>query len=99
MICEKRSYKADKGYLLNVIWDMQELQRGVRTIDDHESGRIGFRASMYDIEYEYIYTVKEEQGSSSVCIEMGDGGSPTMLHRAFSLLESLMEGTCNYEID
>ncbi|NLW79260.1 MAG: hypothetical protein GXY32_07620 [Ruminococcaceae bacterium] len=88
MMYSERTYWASKALLLNIIWDMAELQHGNRTIDDLDAGKVGFITTMYGIEHEYRFTVSEGEAGCVVRIEVvGDG---KLIPGAFALLESLL---------
>lgn len=89
---EERTYPVDKALVLNIIWDMAELQHGRRTLEDAHNGRVGYKISMYGIEHEFRFTVTEKGRYCTVRIETkgGPGDPAKRAARQFHLLESMM---------
>jgi len=57
MFTEERHYNSDSRRILNVVNDLIEMVHGRVTFEDNKIGRIGYRAHMYDLYTEYLFTV------------------------------------------
>ena len=87
---EIRTYPLDKEMMLNVIWDMMEIQHGETIDNDIKSGRVSFRVKMYDVPSEYHFLIEEKPNGCTVSLITNSHAGNVVRYRAFALLESLI---------
>jgi len=97
----RKSYSYPKGYILDTIHDIVELQHGRLKMSDAVHGRILYRIEMYGNEWILLYTVTENGKSNcyvtiEVCGECGE--KDWELRREFALLDSMLCGGSDFEI-
>jgi len=97
----KKSYSHPKGYILDVVHDIVELQNGRLMISDAVHGRVLYRVAMYGFEWELLYTIIESEAKTCrVTIEVnGDRRDKVKeVRREFALLDSMLGGGMDVEI-
>ena len=88
-----KKYDEPQGRVMNVIYDIIELQNARLMISDAVSGRILYRLEQYGNEWELFYTVKPQgKAKSTVTLEV-IGGRPDKereIHRHLTLLSAML---------
>ena len=96
-----KTYSQPKGFVLDTIYDIIELQNGKLILSDAIHGRIHYHISMYGNTWELMYTVtgtgkNKSNVTISVCGERQD--KEKELRRQFALLDSLLEGGASVKL-
>ena len=96
MFTEERHYDTDARRILNVVNDLIEMVHGRVTFGDDKTGRIGYRAHMYDLYTEYLFTVTpagEESCTVNLTLKSwSDSGEleSRLSYQTFALLDARM---------
>lgn len=88
-----KSYQKPKGYVLDTIYDIIELQNGRLILSDAKLGRVQYRVAMYGYFWELLYTVAETgRNRCDVTLRIiGDRHDKAReIRREFALLESML---------
>ena len=91
----KKTYTKPKGYILNTIYDVIELQKGNIIMTDTKHGRVHYQVSMYGYEWELLYIVSgNEADRSEVSLRvMGERKDKAReIRREFAILDAMLEG-------
>ena len=96
-----KTYSLPKGFVLDTIYDIIELQNGKLILSDAIHGRIHYHISMYGNTWELMYTVvgmdkNKSNVTISVCGERQD--KEKELRRQFALLDSFLEGVASIKL-
>ena len=88
-----KTYSLPKGFVMETIYDIIELQNGKLILSDAIHGRIHYHISMYGNTWELMYTVvgmakNKSNVTISVCGERHD--KEKELRRQFALLDSFL---------
>ena len=97
----QKAYGHPKGYVLNVVHDIVELQNGRLMISDAIHGRILYRVTMYGYEWELLYTIRESGANTClVTIELSGErrDKAKEIRREFALLDSMLDGGSDVEV-
>jgi len=97
----RKTYQNSKGDIFNTIYDIIELQKGELILSDTRLGRLQYQVTMYDYEWEILYTITESSGSrSDVTMRIiGDRQDKQKeIRREFALLESMLLGGADVKI-
>ena len=97
-----KTYPLPKGFVLDTIYDIIELQNGKLILSDTIHGRVHYHVSMYGYTWELLYTVagmgkNKSNVKISVCGERKD--KERELRRQFALLDSLLEGGASVKLN
>ena len=100
----KKTYPKSKGYILNTIYDVIELQNGQIIMTDTNHGRVHYKVSMYGYVWEMLYMVSckgtdRSEVSLRVIGERKDKAKE--IRREFAILDAMLEGgaTVNLELN
>jgi len=96
-----KTYSQPKGFILDTIYDIIELQNGKLILSDAIHGRVHYHVSMYGYTWELMYTVagmgkNRSNVTLSVCGERQDLKKEVRRH--FALLDSLLEGGASVKL-
>ena len=96
-----KTYSLPKGFVLDTIYDIIELQNGKLILSDTIHGRVHYHISMYGNTWELMYTVvgmdkNRSNVTLSVCGERRDLKREVL--RQFALLDSLLEGGASVKL-
>jgi len=96
-----KTYSLPKGFILDTIYDIIELQNGKLILSDAIHGRVHYHISMYGNTWELMYTVavmgkNRSNVTLSVCGDRQD--KEKELRRQFALLDSLLDGGANVRV-
>ena len=87
MSAEQREYPLSRQLLLNAVWDLCELQKGIVTIDDTSAGIIEFKTNIYDFEHVFFFEVTEVADGCALRVKTSAEGKES---HEFLLLENLL---------
>jgi len=91
----KKKYPRTKGYILNTIYDIIELQNGRIIMSDTRHGRIHYQVSMYGYEWELLYIVTDigkDRSDVSLRVVGERKDKEKEIRREFALLDSMLDG-------
>ena len=91
----KKVIAEPRGRIMNVIYDIIELQNARLMISDAVHGKILYRVMQYDYEWELFYTIAESGKSKCTLILELIGDRPEKdkeILRQLALLESMLGG-------
>ena len=91
----RKTYTKTKGYILNTIYDVIELQNGNIIMSDTKHGRVHYQVSMYGYVWELLYIVSgggadRSEVSLRVIGERKDKAKE--IRREFAILDAMLEG-------
>ena len=97
----RKTYPKSKGYILNTIYDVIELQKGNIIMTDTKHGRVHYQISMYGYVWELLYIVSESdvelsEVSLRVIGERKDKAKE--IRREFAILDAMLEGGANVNL-
>ena len=91
----KKKYPRTKGYILNTIYDIVELQNGRIILSDTRHGRVHYQVSMYGYEWELLYIVTDsgkDRSDVSLRVIGERKDKEREIRREFALLDSMLDG-------
>lgn len=90
---EEKRYPVSREYLLNLICDIKELQKGKDMKSDTTQGNISFSTVMYGFRYEFHFTVTPDENDTLLRLETGGStdNDRQRIRQMLALLESLMK--------
>ena len=97
----RKTYAHDKGYILNTIYDIIELQKGDLILSDARHGKVYYKLGMYGYAWELIYTITErDRFSSDVSLRIiGDRQDKAReIRRELALLDSMLSGGAEVQL-
>ena len=96
----RKTYPKSKGYILNTIYDVIELQNGQIIMTDSKHGRVHYQVSMYGYVWEMLYIVSDKGTSrSEVSLRViGERKDKVKeIRREFTLLDAMLSGGTDVE--
>jgi len=96
----KKTYPKSKGYILNTLYDIIELQKGLIIMSDTKHGRVHYQVSMYGYEWELLYMIEEkETGAGEVSLRIiGERKDKKKeIRRELTLLDAMLSGGTDVE--
>ncbi|MDR1137818.1 MAG: hypothetical protein LBK91_05805 [Synergistaceae bacterium] len=87
MAFEERTYQNDGSYMRKLISNMAEMQNW-KILPGGGPGEVRYRQTIYGLDHEYLVTVAESAGVSTVRVETDGGGEE--VRRQFGMLEKFI---------
>jgi hypothetical protein len=97
----KKQYSVSKGAIFSTVYDIIELQNGDMILSDTARGLLYYKLTMYDYEWELMYTITESGfEKSDVTLRLiGDRQDKVQeIRREFALLEMMLGGGADVTI-
>lgn len=98
----KKTYAHGKGFILNTIYDIIELQKGDLILSDAKHGKVYYKVGMYGYVWELLYSINERDGNTSdVSLRIiGDRQDKVReIRRELALLESMLGGGAEIQFE
>jgi len=88
-----RVYLQPRGYILDTIHDLKEMQKGKGTFSDIGNGKISYSVRLYYNKWEYRFTVSEigvNRCNVEIVVDGDVRDKEDVILRQFALLDSML---------
>ena len=97
----KKTYPKSKTYLLNILYDIIELQNGELILCDTVQGKLLYQLTMYGYIWQLLYNITEiktDKCEVAISVTGERQNKAKEIRREFALLDMMLEGGADVKI-